>query len=80
MMGKMRESEECKGDQERVEALYHRYKAAGKKNCLLKAAFGGFTGSICWQAVGGITAALLNFLSPFIILKLINYIEDGVKD
>ena len=29
--------------------------------------------------MGGITAVLLNFLAPFVILKLVNFIEDGVE-
>jgi len=29
--------------------------------------------------VGGLTAALLNFMSPFIVLKLVDFIQDGVE-
>ena len=52
--------------------------ANGTKNALMKAAFRAFLCDIIMQFLGGITAVLLNFLSPFVILKLVNFIEDGV--
>ncbi len=45
----------------------------------MKAAFSAFTCDVLMQFTGGIAAALLNFLSPFLVLKLVSFIEEGVK-
>ena len=77
MFGEMREKEKVSADMDRVRELYSRYKGVGKKNSLMMASFNAFLCDIMIQFLGGITAALLNFMAPFIILRLVNFIEDG---
>ena len=66
-------------DLERVQDILARYKANGTNNSLMKASFRGFLCDIMLQFLGGIVSILLNFLSPFVVLRLINFIEDGVQ-
>lgn len=77
MFGDMREKERVTEDLVKVRQLYTRYKDDGRKNALMKASFGAFLCDITLQFLGGITSALLNFLAPFVILKLITFIEEG---
>ena len=77
MFGEMRENEKVDSDLVKLDAAYRRYKAAGKKSSLLMAAFRPFLCKIFFQFLGGITAALLNFLSPFLMIKLVKFIEEG---
>ena len=77
MFGEMREKEKVSSDLQQLDAAYRRYKAAGKKSSLLLAAFRPFLRNILFQFLGGITAALLNFLSPFLMIKLVKFIEEG---
>ena len=79
MFGNMRDKEKVEVDEARVDANYRRYKQAGKKNSLLKAVMRAFLGDVNMQFFGGILSALLNYLSPFIMLRLIKFIDDGVK-
>ena len=79
MFGNMRDKEKVEVDEVRVQDYYRRYKQAGKKNALLKAVMRAFLGDVNIQFLGGILSALLNYLSPFILLRLINFIDDGVK-
>ena len=65
-------------DMDRVRHHYVLNKAAGKKNALLKAIVRAFGCEIFLQTLGGITSALLNFMSPFIVLKLVKFIDEGV--
>jgi len=79
MFGNMRDKELVDRDLRRVEDVMMRYKANGTKNALMKASFRAFLCDIILQFLGGIVAVLLNFLSPFVVLKLITFIEDGVE-
>ena len=79
MFGEMREKEKVSSDMDRVRELYKRYKSNGKKNSLMNASFNAFRCDIMIQFLGGITSALLNFMSPFIILRLVNFIEEGAS-
>ena len=79
MFGEMRDKELVDQDLQRVKDILARYKEAGTSNSLMKASFRAFLCDIMLQFLGGITAVLLNFLSPFVILKLVKFIEDGVE-
>ena len=79
MFGNMRDKEKVEVDEVRVDEYYRRYKRAGKKNALLKAVMRAFLSDVNTQFLGGILSALLNYLSPFILLRLVNFIDDGVK-
>ena len=36
-----------------------------------------YTSELCLTVVGGMSSALLNFCAPFLVLKLVNFIEEG---
>lgn len=79
MMGEMTESQTVSKDSAKVEQLYRAKRAAGKSSALMMSAFGAFTCDLTFQFIGGISSALLNFMSPFIVLKLVKFIEEGVQ-
>ena len=73
-MGFMPEKMRTFSDMEKVKRYYAENKAAGKSNSLLRAAVRAFGCDICLQTAGGLTAAILNFMSPILVLKLVNFI------
>ena len=75
----MKENMSVRADFKRVHDRYERNKADGKSNSLFKATIGCFACELFFQILGGVTAAVLNFMSPFIVLFLVNFIEDGVS-
>lgn len=74
MFGQIREKENSKLDLARLEQKYGEYKSAGKKSPLLKAAMRVFLKDILFQGFCGSLAAMLLFVSPFVVLKLIQFI------
>ena len=56
---------------------YNRYHEAGSKNSLFKATFRAFAKDVCLQMVLGFFTAVLNFTSPYLILKLTAFIQEG---
>lgn len=78
MFGEMREFESIAEDLGKLDELVIRYKAAGKTNALLKATLRAYLCNIFVLFIGGALAVLLNFASPFLVLKLINFIEEEV--
>lgn len=80
MFGEMREKEKVTSDLARLQAVYTRYKEAGKKSSLMLASFRIFASDVFLQFLGGITSALLNFMSPFLILRLVDFIAAGSSE
>lgn len=74
MFGKLRDKDACEGDLARLQMHYNRYLEAGSKNSLFKATFRAFAKDVCLQMVLGFFTALLNFTSPWLILKLTAFI------
>ena len=79
-MGVMPKKQRVGSDLDKVRRNYAVNKAAGKSHSLFRAAISAFSCDLCIQITGGLTAAILNFMSPFIVLKLVNFIEEGEPD
>jgi len=75
----MRVKERVAHDLLRLRTRYEARKAAGKNHCLMKATMATFKCDLIMMTFGSIVSTLLNFLSPFIVLKLVNFIDEGVS-
>mmetsp|Transcript_31387 Transcript_31387/g.38944 ORF Transcript_31387/g.38944 Transcript_31387/m.38944 type:complete len:156 (-) Transcript_31387:3952-4419(-) len=80
MFGRLREEDMVESDLERLKTNYERYTAAGSKNALFKATFRSFSHMVSAQILIGFCVAVLNFSSPWLILKLTKFIKDGEDD
>ena len=77
MFGRLRDKDSVESDLERLKFHYDRYIAQGNKNALIKATFRAFASSIAIQGTLGLIVAILSFLSPYLILKLVAFINEG---
>ena len=77
MYGESSESDKVQNDLINLERHYKRYKEAGKSNALMKAAIRAFGRLLMWQCFMGTVSAALQFTSPYLIFRLINFIKNG---
>ena len=77
MYGESAEQDKVENDLVTLERHYKRYKAAGKSQALMRASIRSFGKLLCIQFMLGTFSAGLQFASPYLIYRLINFIEDG---
>jgi len=75
--GDLREKESCQYDLKRLHENWDRYKGSGSDRALLKAIFRTFACDWILQMIVNIIVAGFQFASPFIIIRLVKFIEDG---
>ena len=80
MYGESSEKDKVENDLVNLERYYKRYRDAGKSHALIKAAIASFGRDLSIQICLGTIIAALQFSSPYLVYRLITFVQNGEEN